>query len=252
MQSNAAVFIGLEPNTGSEAIAYAALDVELQLTALAEKPLREVLDFLKQNNIAAAAINSPSGINRGLVREKMVNEMRAPHQIRRADMRMAEYELRQRGVSVTGAPGRIELCPAWMQAGFTLYRNLEEMGFRLMGSNAEEHFMLETNPHGCFQVLLGINPLLKSSLEGRIQRQVALHEKGVRIKDPMAFFEEITRYKLIKGHLPVEMIFTPEQLDALVAAYLAWLSVNEPAHIQRLGQPEEGEIILPASDLMIS
>ena len=43
----------------------------------------------------------------------------------------------------------------------------------------------------------------------------------------MDFFEEITRYKIAKGIWPMDLLYLPEQLDALVAAYTAWMAVHK-------------------------
>ena len=40
----------------------------------------------------------------------------------------------------------------------------------------------------------------------------------------MEFFEEVTRHRLRHGILPLEKLYTPGELDALTAAYLAWLA----------------------------
>jgi len=45
--------------------------------------------------------------------------------------------------------------------------------------------------------------------------------------------------------LPLALIYPAETLDVLVAAYTAWLAACHPEKISRLGDPEEGEIILP-------
>jgi len=89
----------------------------------------------------------------------------------------------------------------------------------------------------------------KPSLEGKIQRQLLLYEKGVRLKDPMDFFEEITRHKMLKGVWPLELLYQPEQLDALVAAYIAWLAIHKPETITTVGNPKEGVIVLPVEHL---
>ena len=47
----------------------------------------------------------------------------------------------------------------------------------------------------------------------------------------MEIFEEITRYKLIKGIFRLENVYSSKELDALAAAYLAWMSVNRPERI---------------------
>ena len=56
--------------------------------------------------------------------------------------------------------------------------------------------------------MAGQVPLARLSLEGRLQRQIILYEQGLRIKDPMDFFEEITRYKLAKGIWPTGFVIS--------------------------------------------
>jgi hypothetical protein len=109
--------------------------------------------------------------------------------------------------------------------------------------------MMETHPFACFCALTEGIPFPKPTLEGRLQRQSILFDKGLRINDSMSFFEEITRFKLIKGILPFDVIHTPEQLDMMVAAYTAWLGVNRPEEVTQIGDKEEGQISLPVSEL---
>jgi len=91
--------------------------------------------------------------------------------------------------------------------------------------------------------------LARLSLEGRLQRQIILYERGLRIKDPMDFFEEITRYKIAKGIWPMELLYLPEQLDALVAAYTAWLAIEKQGNTTSVGDVQEGQIVLPVTEL---
>jgi len=130
-----------------------------------------------------------------------------------------------------------------------LYRKLEKIGFQNYPQKDAPHQILETHPHACFCVLAGQLPLSKPTLEGRLQRQLILYERGIRIKDPMDFFEEITRYKMIRGIFPTELIYPTEMLDALVAAYTAWLTVHQPDNISLIGDPQEGQIVLPVSEV---
>jgi len=67
-----------------------------------------------------------------------------------------------------------------------------------------------------------------------------LYEEGVQIPDPMDFFEEITRHKLIQGTLPDESIPSQKQLDALIVAYTAWLAAVHPRRVM-----VQGEFLLP-------
>ena len=242
-------FIGIDPTSGRKSFTYAALDRDLNLLALADGEMEDVTAFLAGQSSATVAVNAPAGVNRGLVREKMKKEMLTPHQVRGAELRMAEYELRQRGITVTGTAASVALCPAWIQVGFGLYRKMEKMGFKKYPEKDAAHQFLETHPHACYCVLAGQIPLAKPSLEGRMQRQLILYESGLRIKDPMDFFEEITRYKLAKGIWPMELLYLPEQLDALVAAYTAWVAVHKPEHTLSLGDAKEGMVVLPEKEL---
>ena len=136
-----------------------------------------------------------------------------------------------------------------MQVGFKLYRNLEEMGFGDYPQQEEGQSTLEVYPHGAYTVLLGRIPFLKKTLEGRLQRQLLLHSLSVAVPDPMGIFEEITRYKILQGELPLEGLFSLEELEALMAAYLAWKAISEPDEISLVGDSREGQIVLPVKDL---
>ncbi len=243
------IFVGIDPTSGRNSFTYAALDHDLNLIALADGELEEIIAFLMGQVSATVAINAPAGVNRGLVRAKMEKEMRKPHQIRGAELRMAEYYLRERGIAVSGTPASVALCAAWVQLGFEIYLKFEKMGYHNYPQNDSACQILETHPHACFCVMAGSTVLLKPSLEGRLQRQLILYGHGLRIQDPMDFFEEVTRYKLTKGIWPMEILYLPEQLDAMVAAYTAWLAVNKPDMVLSIGDQNEGMIILPEIDL---
>jgi predicted RNase H-like nuclease len=136
-----------------------------------------------------------------------------------------------------------------MQLGFALHRKLEKMGFAKYPEKDALHQVLETHPHACYCVLTETLPQPKPSLEGRLQRQLVLYEHGVRVQDPMDFFEEITRHKMIKGLWPVKLLLPSEQLDALVAAYTAWMVFNKPGQVSSMGDAREGKIFLPKNQL---
>jgi predicted nuclease with RNAse H fold len=243
------VFIGVDPTSGRTSFTYAALDRELHVLAISDGEIDDVISFIGGQLSAIVAINAPSGLNRGLVGRKMKKEAATDHVVRGAQMRLAEYELRQRGIAVSGTPSTLAACPSWMQTGFSLYRKLEKMGFAKYSEKDVPYQLLETHPHACYCALTGTIPQPKPSLEGRLQRQLALYENDVRVKDPMDFFEEITRHKMLKGIWPVEVLQLPEQLDALVAAFTAWRVWKKPEKTSSLGEAREGRIFLPASEL---
>jgi hypothetical protein len=242
-------FIGITPTSGHKSFTYAALDKDLNLFALADGEMDDVTAFLVGQSSATVAVNAPAGVNRGLVREMVKKKMLTPYQIRRTELRLVEHELRERGMAVTKTPASAALCPVWMQAGFELYRKLGKMGFQKYPEKDSAHQILETNPHACYCLMAGQVPLARLSVEGRLQRQIILYEHGLRIKDPMDFFEEITRYKLAKGIWPMELLYLPDQLDSLAAAFTAWMTLHKKESISAFGDPKEGIVVLPGKEL---
>lgn len=238
------VFVGVESASSHRSFVYAVLDRSLNLVALADGELNDVTTFLAGVTSAVVAINSPSSVSRGVAAGKKKELFKSPRS-RASSFRAAELELRSRGIAVSGTPSVAANCPAWVQAGFSLYRKLEKDGFKKYPAEGHPRQLLETHPHAAFYVMSGGAPQPKNTLEGKIQRQLMLFEAGVRIKDPMDFFEEITRHKMIKGVWPFDLLYLPEQLDALVAAYTAWLAFHKPEKISTVGDPREGLIVLP-------
>jgi len=244
------VYVGVDPTSGRKDFTYAALDSGLNLIALADADMDDMTAFLGGQKSAVVAVNAPSHVNRGFVKKKLEKSSLTPGQtFRGVDVRLVEYELRARGISVARTPSREELCPAWMQVGFAFYRKLSKLGFKPHGNKDASHQWLETHPYACFCALLEQIPFPKPTLEGRLQRQLKLYDKGLRITDPMGFFEEITRFKLMKGILPTDMLYSPDQLDVLAAAYIAWLTVYRPEEVTRVGDKTEGQMILPVREL---
>ena len=250
MLSTDTLYIGIDPTTGKNEFEYAVLDANLNLVKLADADREEMFIFLERQNAAFVAVNAPTQVNHGLVKIKLDMAGSSPGRaIRGVDMRLAEFELRKRGIQVAGTPSREEFCPAWMQVGFALYQKMSDFGFKPLDADGANHRVFETHPYASFCTLAESIPFPKPTMEGRLQRQAILFNKGLRINDAMEFFEEITRFKLMKGILPVEILYTPEQLDVLVAAYTAWVAANRPGDISRVGDKNEGQIFLPISEL---
>jgi hypothetical protein len=242
-------FIGIDPTAGRNPFSYAVLDADCNLLALDSGEMDETLAFIAGQMDAYVAVNGPRNPNLGLVKKELEKQGLLPGQMRGADLRKAEYLLRERGIVISPTPSNRELCPEWMQLSFSLYKRLDEIGFMPYPTEKAPRQWLETHPHAAFCVMLEQQPLSKPTLEGRLQRQLILHEADVGIKNPMEFFEEITRHRLIKGIFPLEVLYTPEQLDALAAAYTAYLAAREPDKIMFIGSSDEGRIVLPANKL---
>jgi hypothetical protein len=122
-------------------------------------------------------------------------------------------------------------------------RKISQSGFKSYSNKNDPKQFLVTNAQDCFRALSGHRLFPPRSLEGRLQRSAILYEQGLQIADPIDIFEEITRYKLIQGILPLEKIYSAKELDTLVAAYLAWIAVNRPGQIVL-----KGEFALPAQE----
>ncbi|MBN1668833.1 MAG: DUF429 domain-containing protein [Anaerolineales bacterium] len=245
-------FIGIDPTAGQRPMAYAALDNDLQILALGEASLDEVTAFVGGQQAAFVAINGPRRPNQGLMKDEArraaLNPV--PNPGRWEDFRVAEYLVNQHGIRMPRTPDHLSACPGWMQRGFELYQRLERLGFRDYPVEDGPCQVLEVYPHASYTVLLGLVPFVKDSLEGRLQRQLVLHNRGLEVADPMRVFEEITRYKLLQGILPLETIYAVPDLDALVAAYTAWVAAHHSEDVLLLGDPTEGQITLPRAELL--
>lgn len=246
------VYIGIDPTSGNKEFSYAVLDSNLNLVKLADADMEEMAAFLEDQATAFVAVNAPGRVNSGLVKKKLDNAGASPGRtFRGVDVRLAEHELRERGIHVAGTPSREEYCPAWMQLGFALYQKLSDLGYKSLGAEGADRQVFETHPYACFCVLAESIPFPKPTMEGRLQRQSILFDKGLRINDAMEFFEEITRFKLMKGILPTDKLYSPEQLDVLVAAYTAWVAANRPGEVSNVGDKAEGQIFLPVKELQV-
>lgn len=242
-------YIGIDPTAGRMPFTYAVLDADCNLAVLDSGEMDDVLVFITAQKNAFVAVNGPQNPNQGLVKKELEKQGLLPGQMRGTDMRVAEYLLREKSIVISPTPAKREYCPEWMQLGFSLYEKLDEAGYLPYPNDEAPRQCLETHPHAAFCVLLDQQPLSKPTLEGRLQRQLVLHEADVGIRNPMKFFEEITRHRLMRGVFPFEMTYTPEQLDALVAAYTAYLAAREPQKIVFVGSLDEGRIVLPVCEL---
>lgn len=242
-------FIGIDPSAGVRPFVYAALDQDLKLAAIGQGRLDEVLAFTAGQQQAVTAICAPRRPNSGAMarRETRLNLTPVPHSGSWLDFRVADYLIRQRNLSIPQTYADAKQCPMWMQNGFYLYEKLSSYGYQPYPQYEAALVTLEVYPYAGYAALLGVAPFPKYTLEGRIQRQLALYEQQVKIPDPMQLFEEITRHKLLNGKLPTEHLFGAGELDALLAAYTAWLVVNDPDRTTRVGDAEEGEIVIPGA-----
>jgi len=251
MLFNDTTFIGIDPTAGKRPIAYAALDQDLRLLALDEGKIDEITAFVGGQQAAYVAVTSPQKANQGLMRRDDIREKLkpVPRPGRWLGYRVAEYQLRQLKINTMRTCSVEQKCPKWVQTGFEFYKRLESMGYQKYPAEDSSSQILEVYPHAVYTTLLGQKPFGKTSLEGRLQRQLILHNQGLDVPDPMRVFEEITRYRILKGTLELEGLFTAPKLDALASAFTAWVAATSPAEVTLLGHPDEGLIVIPVAEL---
>lgn len=245
-------YLGIDPTAGDRPITYVALDQERSLLAIGHGDMEEVLAFVAGQQSAVIAVCAPRSPNKGLMDRAEVRDRLSPSPRpgRWRNFRVVEYLLRQHNIYMPQTAYRAEECPRWMQQGFSLYKRLKNLNYRNFPNKDAAHQVLEVYPHASFSVLLEILPFSKHTLEGRIQRQLVLYRCDLDIPDPMYIFEEITRHRLLQGVLPIEDLYEVEELDAMVAAYTAWLAGNKPDQISFIGDPLEGEVVLPDAEIL--
>lgn len=253
MFASSTTLIGIDPTAGHKPFTYAALDWDLHLLALGQGSLHDILAFAAGQRQAVVAVSAPRRPNLGLLNHAEIRQQldAPPRPGRWVDFRLAEYLLRRHNIMMPRTRAQEAECPAWMQMGFELHRRLEALGYLPYAQPAGGRCCLEVYPHACYTVLMGLAPFPKGTLEGRIQRQLVLYENKVKVPDPMNFFEEITRHRLLKGLWPTEGLHSQEELDALVSAYTAWRAVKDPDQVVLIGDPQEGQIVVPISELKL-
>lgn len=124
-------------------------------------------------------------------------------------------------------------------------KQVEQAGFEQRSTKNVHKQLFETNAQEYFRALIRRPPFSRRTLEGRVQRGLVLFEQGLRITDPMDFFEEPTSHHILDGVFPNELLNSSSELDALASAHLAWLVVNEPGRTRIMGNklvvPKEPE-----------
>ncbi len=248
-----AVFVGLEATAGQRPMSYVGLDKNLRLIARDQADMETVLAFIAGQEKAIVAVNAPQSLNKGLMEEAGVRQSYNldPEGKTWTTWRVCEFELRRRNIRILNSPSLKRLAPGWVENGFEIYRRLGELGFRFFVIDEELHprTMLEVQTHACFSVLLKHRPFSKSTLEGRMQRQLVLYLEGLDIPNPMHAIEEITQHHLLTSNLPLRDLCQQAELDALAAAYTAYLASTKPERVTQLGLQAEGLLTLPSPDL---
>lgn len=242
------VYLGIDISSGAKPVTFIALDEDQQAIAIGEGDVADVLAFAAgQTGRTLAAVNAAGRPNRGRMKRTEVRSalhpVPAPGKYRA--LRQVEYEMIQAGFEVTETSVAAGQGLPWVRRGFNLFERLKTLGYEPFPAEDASRQVMETPSDAVYWSLLGTHPLLAGTLEGRIQRQLALLDEGLKVPDAMDFFEEITRYKLLKSVLPIQNIFPQSELNAWAAAHTAWIATHSPERVRSFGEPEEGIAFLP-------
>ncbi|MBI9047416.1 MAG: hypothetical protein JEZ06_23220 [Anaerolineaceae bacterium] len=241
------VFLGIAIASGDRPFTALVIDRNLCIHSLHQINLNELLAFISKFDQVLLGINAPSGLNQGLLDNNapLPGMFMGPGRPRKFNMRQAEFDLIKLDLPARETPSNMRNCPRWMRLGFKLYACLRDMGFsHYDGGQAAKQFFEVKGETGFF----GLNKhelYLSRSLEGRIQRQLILYREGLRIKNPMVFFEEVTPFRLLASTLPVDLIYEEVELNAMLAAYTALLIETQEERVRKFGDEEEGIVYVP-------
>jgi hypothetical protein len=248
METMFTTYIGVEVSADrTRPFTYAAIDEDLAIHALGSGNLNDAHAFLAGQSNALVAINSPMSTNKGLVsREEIRKRLSANSYLGKwANLRLVELELLERGVHVPRTPDSIKNSPRWMKLGFLFFEELKKLGYTIFPDPASQKQFFECQGEAAYWNLLGHAPLKEGSLEGRLQRQMVLFLIGLPIANAMDFFEGVTRHRLLNNQLPMDMVYSASELNALIAAYTAYLCGTQTDAVIPVGAKEEGIIYLP-------
>ena len=245
------VFVGEDLTAGKRAITYVLMNDRRQVVERANTNFDGAVEAVTAYPEVMCAVDAPQSPNAGLMADP---EYRArlglpPNKPIYSNYIVCENELRRRGIGLYNTPRDPDRAPAWMHLGWRFYEALWAAGLATWPDTADR-LLFEVHAHACFTVMLGHRPFRKTTLEGRLQRQLALHRAEVEVPNPMAALEEITPRSLLAGNLTFGgLLYDHDTLDATVAAYTAWLAAKDPALVTQVGDPEEGTIVVPTATL---
>ncbi|GAP09832.1 hypothetical protein BECAL_00984 [Bellilinea caldifistulae] len=243
MVSSRTVFLGIDPGSGREGMTYVALDAEKRLLAIGGGKIQDVLAYAAGQAEVLAAVNHFYKPSRELPATEI--QQRLFPEFGDDLFGRLRKEVAERLESNTAAGLAEKDSRSARQRSGLLVQQLQGLGYQRFPMEEENRQWLRFSAQAAFYSLSGGRLFEARSLEGRLQRQLILFEEKLPIKDPMDFFEEVTRRRLLLGRLPYEMIYAPGELNALVGAYTAWLAVFDEQRVKKEEDGSEGGWYLP-------
>jgi len=236
-------FIGIDITRKPPHFSYIAVDEDLSPLAIQQCSLPDLLSYLAGIQNARVSINAPLHLNCGLLAHsarKKQNPGRWPN------IREIEYAISSISVEIYHTPDTANRNDPMIYYGVYLATLLTEMGYALLDHSSSPRQFFETPASTAFWSLH--EPLLmpEESFMGRVQRQLIAYDLDLPVADAMDFFEELTRFRVKNGNVPLGMILPIHELNAWITAYTAWVSWKQPDQLAALGDETEGKIYLPA------
>jgi hypothetical protein len=245
------LFAGVCFSASRRGITVAFLTPRLDVRSLKTLTLAEAIDELCACGNVTAAIGGPAQPGRSVAAADIPpgDSLRAG---KRAPARAAEAELARRGIPVRKTPALESAAPGWMRAAFQAAAELRARGFGAgPEARAADRALIEIHPTASAAALLGRLPFGRETLEGRMQRQLALVRERVGLRDPMDALEELTAHHILSGRLALEGIRTADELDALLAAFTAGRAYSSPGTVTWLGDDADGWLCIPVKELLV-
>ena len=230
-------FIGIDTGMGRRPFTYVALDRQRRLLAMGGGSAVDVLSFTAGLQSGLAAVSPPD--RPGSLKPARAEEPPLPI-LRLGSPRQFQLDL-------TGEPHGepVTRAPAWLSACFELISHIQATGYSPFPQEDAPRQWLEAPAQSGFYAWLGLEPFEAGTLEGRLQRQLVLADLDLDVPDAMEFFEEITRFKLLRSILPYQHVMSQAELNAYMAANTAWLAVHEPSSVRQSGSLESGIVFYP-------
>ncbi len=242
------VFMGMDMNLPRGKASYVILNKNQRILTHGVTALENLDTFIQSTAPEIIALTSPISLSNGCMADpEFRNSLSpAPAGSRYQVLRFAEYELITHGLPVTRTPSSYDDCSTGTHRSLKVVSTLGLLGYQPFGAESRGKTLVEIPPDAWFQQLLGCKPFSASSLEGRIQRQLALQTLNLNVPDAMEFFEEVTRHRLLRSQLPENILLSTSILNAAAAAYTASAVIHNPQRLCRFGSPDEGYLFVPS------
>ncbi|MCD4753322.1 MAG: DUF429 domain-containing protein [Anaerolineaceae bacterium] len=235
-------FIGVHINRQAPHFTYIATDKDFSPLAIDNGDEENLLSYLSGQENSFLAINAPLHLNQGLLQ---LSSHKRHTRGRRPNIRKVEYELQQHNIEMYHTPDQISKCAPEVKFGVQLNGYLNDLGYKNFLSDQSSRMFFETPSNAAFWSLIEGQLIQEEGIIGRMQRQQILYDLGLPVPNPMAFFEEITRYKLRIGKIPLKQILPACELNAWICVYTAHKAWDDSDSLFSMGNAEEGIIYLP-------